>query len=106
VADDAKSLVPVMTVLEGTVPPERWEELVRLFQEGGARRPPQMLESFLVQDAADATRWRGISLWRSREALEAYRQSVTTPRGVAMFREAGAEPTLGIWSVHAASAWP
>lgn len=103
-ANDQVSVLPVMTVLEGRVPLDRAAELARMFGEGGARRPPQMLQSYLVQDTADPTRWRGISVWRSREALDEYRRSVATPRGVAMFREVGAEPVLSIWSVQTASA--
>lgn len=56
----------------------------------------------LAQDTTDRTLWRGISIWRSRAALEEYRRSVKTPGGVAMFRAVGAEPALSIWSVPAA----
>jgi hypothetical protein len=52
-----------------------------------------------VQDTGDPTRWRGISIWRSRSALEEYRRSVPTPKGILMFREVGAEPVLSIFDV-------
>lgn len=61
--------------------------------------PAQMVQIFLVQDTADPTLWRGISVWRSRAALDEYRRSVDTPGGVLLFRMAGAEPTLSIFAV-------
>ena len=88
----------VMTVLEGRVPPDRAPELQRLYDAAGPL-PSQMLEAFLVQSSTDPLVWRGISIWRSREALEEYRRSVTTPTGIAMFRSVGAEPTVSMWSV-------
>jgi quinol monooxygenase YgiN len=91
--------LPIMTVLEAHVPQERWEELVQLYDRGAGQLPAQMLRTLLAQEATDRTLWRGISVWRSRAALEEYRRSVTTPGGVAMFRAVGAEPVLSIWSV-------
>jgi quinol monooxygenase YgiN len=88
---------PVMTVLEARVAPEQWGTLQTLYQ--GAHLPSQMLQAFLVQSADDPAQWRGVSIWRSRAALEEYRRSVETPGGVAMFRAAGAEPTLARWTV-------
>ncbi|HXI64864.1 MAG TPA: hypothetical protein VNH14_10180 [Gemmatimonadales bacterium] len=88
----------VMTVLEGRVPPDRASELQRLYDAAGPL-PPQMLQAFLVQSSTDPLVWRGIAIWRSREALEEYRCSVTTPTGIAMFRSVGAEPTVSMWSV-------
>ncbi len=89
----------VMTVLEGSVPEERRAELQRVFEGSGGRRPPQLLTSYAVRDAADPSRWRLIGVWRSREALEEYRGSVGTPGGVMMFRSVGVEPALSIWEV-------
>lgn len=90
----------VMTVLEAQVASEHWDDLKRAFATGGSGGlPPQMIQTMLVQDTADPTRWRGISLWRSRADLDAYRRSVETPGGVLMFRAAGAEPALSIFTV-------
>ena len=89
----------VMTILEAHVAPENWAALEQAYQQGSARRPGQMVQSFLVHSTEDPTLWRGISVWRSREALDEYRRSVETPGGVLMFRAAGAEPTLSIFDV-------
>ncbi len=58
-----------------------------------------MLHTFLVQSAADPELWRGISIWKSRAALDEYRLSVAVPGGVRFFRSVGAEPTLSIFEV-------
>lgn len=89
----------VMTVLEAHVARDQWEALQRVFASGRDKRPPQMLQSFLVQSTQDRTLWRGISIWRSREALDEYRRSVETPEGVLFFRSVGAEPVLSIFDV-------
>ena len=57
-----------------------------------------MRQSFLVQDIADPTLWRIITLWESREALEEMRKQ-GTPGGVLMFRSVGTEPELTIFGV-------
>jgi hypothetical protein len=89
----------VMTILEAHVAAEQWATLKQTFAEGSKRTPPQMVQMFLVQGTADPTLWQGISVWRSREALEEYRRSVQTPGGILMFRSVGAEPTLTISEV-------
>lgn len=61
-----------------------------------------MLQSYLIQNVSDPTQWRIVSLWSSREALDAYRRSVETPGGLEIFRAAGAEPALSIFNVVAA----
>ncbi len=93
---------PVMTVLDAVVPPARAAELARVFEQGGARRPPQLLRSWAVRDAADPNHWRLVGLWRSRADLEEYRKSVAAPGGVQMFRSVEVEPSLSIWEVVAA----
>jgi quinol monooxygenase YgiN len=97
--EDTEIPHPVITVLEARLVREQWGRLERAYAEATRQLPPQMLETFLVQSAADPELWRVMSVWRSREALEAYRSSVDTPRGVLVFRAAGAEPSLGLLEV-------
>ena len=87
-----------MTVLEGRVAPDRAAELRRVYDNAGPL-PPQMVQTVLAQSTADPDIWRVMSLWRSREALEEYRQSVSTPTGIMMFRSVGAEPAVSVWDV-------
>lgn len=89
----------VMTILEAHVAPEKWAALEQAYKAGADPLPPPIAQTFLVQGSTDPTVWRIITLWRNREALEAYRQSVETPAGILMFRAAEAEPTLSIFDV-------
>lgn len=88
---------PVMTVLEARIAPEQWAAFEQAYR--GVQIPPQMLQAFLVRDAADRAVWRAVSIWRSREALDEYRRSVETPAGILFFRSVGAEPTLSVFEV-------
>ena len=72
----------VITVLEAHVAQDHWETLKHTYQAGVSNLPPQLSETFLLQSTADPTLWQGVSLWKSREALEEYRRSVETPGGV------------------------
>lgn len=93
----------VMTTLEAHVTPENWTILGQAYRDAIERgRPDQMLQSYLIQHVSDPTRWRIVSLWSSREALDAYRRSVENPAGLEIFRAAGVEPVLSIFNVVAA----
>jgi quinol monooxygenase YgiN len=88
----------LLTILEATVSPERAADLQTAFRGATSRLPAGFIRSHLVSAAADPTRWRIETLWTSREALAAMRQT-GTPAGVLMFRAAGAEPSLSIYDV-------
>lgn len=89
----------VVTILEARVDEERSSALQAAYRKGITQLPPQMVQTFLVQDGSAKTDWRIISVWRSREALEEMRNSGETPGGVLMFRAAGAEPSLRVYDV-------
>jgi quinol monooxygenase YgiN len=89
----------VITILEAHVDADRWSDFEKDFKERTNELPPQMVQTFLLQDLADKTLWRIISVWKSREALEEMRNSGETPTGVIMFRSAGAEPKLSVFNV-------
>lgn len=93
----------VITILESHVEADKWSGFEKDFKERTHELPPQMLQTFLLQDTADKTLWRIISVWKSREALEEMRNSGETPTGVVMFRSAGAEPKLSIFYVPVAA---
>jgi quinol monooxygenase YgiN len=97
-----RSNAMVMTILEAQVAPDRWDAL-RSSYEARARLPDsgEIVESFLVQGTDDAGTWRIVTVWRDREALEALRSSGETPTGVLIFRDAGAEPRLTIFTIWA-----
>jgi quinol monooxygenase YgiN len=91
----------VLTVLEATVSPDRTADLESAFRAAAAQVPPALVRSHLLCASSDRTRWRIETLWQSRAALEAYRQTTATPAGLLMFRAAGAEPTLSVFDVSA-----
>jgi len=88
----------IQTELEGRVAPERAGDLEAAFLASKGKLPPGLIRSSLVRDASDPQLWRIQTLWESREAIEAMRGK-GTPAGVLMFRSAGAEPTLKMFSV-------
>ena len=90
----------VLTILEGHVSPERASDLQAAFEAERPNTPPGLIRSHLVCAASDPTLWRIETLWTSRDALAAMRQT-GTPAGILMFRAAGAEPALSIFEVRA-----
>ncbi len=90
----------VMTTLEARVEVDRWDMLRDEYRIALQAPEPGMVETFLVQDRADGDLWRIVTLWRDAEALAAMR-TAGTPRGVLVFRAAGAEPMLRVWDVAA-----
>jgi heme-degrading monooxygenase HmoA len=90
----------ILTVLDARVALERAHDLQAAYNSAGDALPPGFIRSNLLQDSADPEQWRIQTMWESREALEAMR-SKGTPGGVLIFRSAGAEPTLTVFSVMA-----
>jgi hypothetical protein len=90
---------PVITVLEAHVPQARHADLQSAYRSAAQDPfPPGLVRSTLVQAAHDRTLWRIETLWQSQEALAAMR-GTGTPRGVLIFRAAGAEPLLTVLEV-------
>jgi len=90
----------VLTVLEARVQPRRVPDLLRAFEEAKISAvPPFILRSFLLRSDQDPDVWRIMTVFRSREELDAMRASGQTPRAVAMFRAAGAEPTFSLFNI-------
>ena len=89
----------VMTILEGRVSKDNWPALELAYQEGSHIQEPGLVQSFLIHSSREADLWRILTLWSSREALDAMRQSKKTPQGVLMFRQAHTEPQLSIFDV-------
>ncbi len=90
----------VMTVLEAQVAEEKWATLEQVYaQETAGGLEPGLVQTFLLHGARERLLWRIATVWSSREALDQMRQSGETPRGVLIFRAAGAEPALTIFEV-------
>ena len=94
----------VITILEAHIEPDMVPALLAAYQNGLSHLPPQMVQTFLINNATDKSLWRILSVWKSREALDEMRSSRETPEGILMFRAAGAEePKLSIFDVAAAA---
>lgn len=89
----------VVTVLTAEVAADRVADLEQAYREGTGELPPDIVETFLVRDASRAEHFRIMTVWRSREALEAMRASGVTPKGVQIFQAAGATPELSVLEV-------
>ena len=89
----------VMTVLEAQVAQPNWPKLSQAYAEKAKKLPPGLVQTFLVQSRTDNSVWRIISVWESQAALDDMRRTAETPGGVLIFRAAGAEPKLSVYSV-------
>ena len=96
----------VITVLEAHVPQEAWRTLETAYNAAIQSLDPGIVETYLLHSANNETLWQILTVWESREALDAMRNSGEIPRGVLIFRAAGAQPELKVFLVpaHAARA--
>jgi heme-degrading monooxygenase HmoA len=93
----------VITVLEAQVAPDKAAGLETTFNQAVEHLDAGLLQTFLLRSSKEPGTWQIVSLWESREALDAMRQSGETPRGVLIFRSAEAEPRLSVYEVVAHS---
>jgi hypothetical protein len=89
----------VTTILEANVAPEKAVILEEAYRQGIERLDPGIAQTFLIRGSRDPDLWRIVTVWQSRGALDDMRRSGETPRGVLMFRAAGAEPVLSVFDV-------
>jgi hypothetical protein len=89
----------IMTILEGRVSKENWPALEKAYEEASQHRDAGMMRSYLIHATKESDLWRILTIWSSREALDAMRKSFETPRGVLIFRRAHTEPILSVFDV-------
>ena len=89
----------IMTILEGRVTRENWLALENAYQHGVEKEEPGLVRSYLIHAVKEPEMWRILTIWSSRDALEAMRQTTETPTGVLMFRSAHSEPTLSLYEI-------
>ncbi len=92
----------VMTILEAHIDPGQWARFEEAYREEVKNLDSRIRQTFLLHGIGDPSLWRLATIWRSREALEEMRKE-GTPRGVVMFREVGAEPTLTVFDIAASA---
>jgi heme-degrading monooxygenase HmoA len=89
----------VVTILEAQIAPDKAARLEVAYTQGIEHLDEGIMQTFLLRSSKDASLWQIVTVWQSREALEAMRRSGETPRGVLMFRAADAEPVLSVFDV-------
>ena len=89
----------VMSISEGHLPSEQAIPFLQTYQQQLAERPPRVVAAYVVHSMEDATLWRTIALWPSREAFDEYRASVDVTGGVLLFHTVCVEPTVAIFEV-------
>jgi hypothetical protein len=83
---------PVVTITSAEVAPQSATTVTAAYHDVTSTLPRSVLHTALVH--GDGNDWRIITMWRSREQLQEYRRKVGTSPAVAIFRDAGAEPTV------------
>ena len=89
----------VITSLDAQVAPDRWQILEQAYRDAIRELEPGIVETFLLHNSREANAWKILTVWESRAVLDAMRASKQTPRGVLIFRAAGAEPALTVSEV-------
>lgn len=83
----------LITILEGHVTADKWNVLEIAFRDGIKHTPPQLKETYLIQDIKNPEIWRIITFWRSDEAYHESSEEGNTSVCESMFRHAGVQPT-------------
>ena len=91
----------IITTLDSTVDQDKWDELRAKFKKMAETIPPQMLQTFLIQNSHELKSWKVITVWKSKEEFMEYRKSVQSPipEGIALFRSVGSEPVPALFTV-------
>ncbi len=94
----------VTTILEARVAPEKADMLEEAYRQGVQHLDAGIVQTFLLHSSKEPDLWQIVTVWESRAALDEMRQTASVPRGVLMFRAAGAEPMLAVFDVVAHAA--
>jgi heme-degrading monooxygenase HmoA len=89
----------ILTILEAQVAPEKAAVLEETYNQAARQLDPGIAQTLLVHSLQEPKLWKILTIWESREALDAMRQTGVTPRGILIFRAAGAEPVFSMLSV-------
>ncbi len=90
----------VITILEAEVAPEWEDQLLKEYRTvATSPLPPYIVRSILARDTKAPNSWRIMTVFRSQEDLDEMRASGETPRGVAIFQAAQAQPTLAVLDI-------
>lgn len=92
----------IITMVEGNVPQEKWEDLQSGYNGIIEQSPPAgILSSFIMQERGDQTLWRLVTLWKDFDSLQAMQKSHSVPPGIKIFRDVDVNPNVKIFEVKA-----
>ena len=100
-------MAAVVSMVTAAIAPDRVAEITGPFSEAIRGGMPERRQTTLLR--GEGNRWIVMTVWRSREDLDAYLSSVEEPFARRLFRQAGGEPTVEIFEVvldSAATWWP
>jgi hypothetical protein len=83
----------IITILEGHVTADKWNELEIAFREGIKHTPPQLKETYLIQGTDTPETWRIITFWRSDQAYHESKTAGSISTCESMFRKIDVKPT-------------
>ncbi len=89
----------VITILEAQLSSDQAVVLKDSFKKAIQNLDEGIIETFLLHNSKDPSKWFIETIWTSAEALNEMRKKEDTPKGVLMFREVGAEPKLSVFNV-------
>ncbi len=88
----------VITMVSARIPAARVPDLTGAFSQAvRAGLPGQRRQTFLLRGEGDL--WRIVTVWRSREDLDAYLASVDEPFARRLLRDAGGTPEADVFDV-------
>ena len=91
-------MASVMTMVSARIAPDRSPDLVGAFSQAvRAGLPGQRRQTSLLRGEGDL--WRIVTVWRSREDLDAYLASVEEPFARRLLREAGGDPEVDVFEL-------
>ncbi|MCC6147251.1 MAG: hypothetical protein IT308_06745 [Anaerolineaceae bacterium] len=83
----------LITILEGRVSKENWQQLEKNYAIAILRHPPDgLIESYLIHNLDDIGMWKIISLWKDEETFLKYKSNGIIDTCVQLFCDAGSTP--------------
>jgi hypothetical protein len=97
-------MVGVVTMVSARIAPDRVPMVTGPFSAAVRAGMPERRQTWLLRGEGDV--WRIVTIWRSREDLDAYLASVDEPFAIRLMRSAGGTPEVEILEIAVDSASP
>ncbi|NPV76585.1 MAG: hypothetical protein HPY59_09460 [Anaerolineae bacterium] len=89
-----------ITILEGQVKEQNWQQLEKNYAAAIRNPPPGLLESFLIHCLDNTGLWRIISVWKDEGTYNQYKTEKIIDTCVQLFCDAGSIPSRTTHHVH------